>query len=259
MNIPDINIALLQSDLIWENATQNIAAFEKKINSLPQQTQLVVLPEMFTTGFSMHAKHLAEKMDGMTVTWMKNIAAKRKIVLIGSLIIHNDDSYFNRLIVAYPNQSIAFYDKRHLFSFAGEHLHYKAGDKQLIIQINGWKICVNICYDLRFPVWLRNTSDYDMLIFVANWPEKRNSMWETLLKARAIENQSYVVGVNRVGTDANQHYYCGNSGIYSPLGDLLIYNTNEDCVLNYSLKYQTLQNCRKQFPFLKDRDIFKLF
>lgn len=254
----DLNISLLQTDIVWENPQENRRLLEAKINALQGKQHIIVLPEMFSTGFSMAPQKLAEPMDGDTVNWMKEQSTKNRCVIAGSLIIEEDGNYYNRLIWVLPNGELAFYNKRHLFSYAGENEHYTPGDKRMIAQVNGWKICLQVCYDLRFPVWARNTDDYDILLYVANWPIQRNDIWETLLKARAIENMSFVVGVNRVGADGNGHQYIGNSSIYSPVGELLLKETHLETVLSYSFKHSMLEEYRNKFPFLNDRDDFIL-
>jgi omega-amidase len=254
----NLHICLLQTDIVWENPAANRAALSDTILALDSQPHIIVLPEMFSTGFSMQPHQVAETMDGATVQWMQTMAAQKKCILSGSVMIHEDGHYYNRLLWVLPNGQIAHYDKRHLFSYAGEDKHYTPGNKRLIAQVNGWKICLQICYDLRFPVWARNTDDYDILLYVANWPMQRNEVWETLLKARAIENMCYVVGVNRVGTDANGHQYIGNSSIYSPLGALIEKAGNVVTTLTYSFAHSMIEDSRQQFPFLQDKDDFLL-
>lgn len=254
----NLHICLLQTDIVWENPAANRTALSDTILALDTQPHIIVLPEMFSTGFSMHPQQVAETMDGPTVQWMQTMAAQKKCILSGSLMIHEDGHYYNRLLWVLPNGQIAHYDKRHLFSYAGEDKHYTPGNKRLIAQVNGWKICLQICYDLRFPVWARNTDNYDILLYVANWPMQRNEVWETLLKARAIENMCYVVGLNRVGTDANGHQYIGNSSIYSPLGVLIEKVGNEATILKYSFAHSMIEDSRQQFPFLQDKDDFLL-
>ena len=216
-------VSIIQSALFWEDKSRNLAMLEQKIMAITEKTNLVVLPEMFSTGFSMKPALLAETMEGETIAWMKRIAISKKIILTGSIIIEEGGKYFNRLIWMLPNGTWGSYDKRHLFAFAGEDKHYTAGKKRLVTSVNGWRVHLQICYDLRFPVWARQQSDetpeYDLLIYVANWPERRNHAWKTLLIARAIENQCYVIGVNRVGEDGNQIAHSGDSMIIDPLGD----------------------------------------
>jgi len=200
-----ISVSIIQSDIIWEDRLSNLENYQNKINQI-ESTDLIVLPEMFTTGFSMNPKDISETMSGETIQWMKANASKMNSAICGSIIIEEDDKYFNRFIWVNPDGSIHHYDKKHLFSFAGEDKNYTSGNNKLIIEYKGWKICPLICYDLRFPVWSRNSEGYDLLIYVANWPDKRKLAWKTLLTARAIENQCYVIGVNRVGKDTKNYY-----------------------------------------------------
>jgi len=241
--------------------------FEKKINGITEKTEIVVLPEMFSTGFSMKPSALAEKMDGTTIEWMKRIAAEKKIILTGSVIIEEEDHYYNRLIWMLPNGQYGMYDKRHRFAFAGEDDKYSAGSKRLIASVKGWKINLQVCYDLRFPVWARQTPlleesgkdlEYDVLIYVANWPERRNHAWKTLLQARAIENQCYVAGVNRVGNDGNSIYHSGDSMIVDPLGEVLYSKAHEEDVFTIVLQKEKLEEVRNKFPFWKDGDLFTI-
>ncbi|RYZ26596.1 MAG: nitrilase family protein, partial [Sphingobacteriales bacterium] len=199
-----LRITLIQTELRWENKEANLRMLGDKIRGIQEKTEVVVLPEMFSTGFSMKPESLSETMDGETISWMKELAAEKKIILTGSVIIREGDQYFNRLVWMLPNGQSGIYDKRHRFAFAGEDQHYTAGTKRLIASVKGWRINLMVCYDLRFPVWSRQAgnngeTEYDVLIYVANWPERRSTAWKTLLRARAIENQSFVVGVNRVG------------------------------------------------------------
>src|SRR6478672_6609984 len=232
----------IQSSLHWEDKEANLQMFQEKIFSISQPTEIVVLPEMFSTGFSMQPKKLAEPMDGETVEWMQRIAAKKKIILTGSVIIEADGNFYNRLVWVLPNGQIGYYDKRHLFAYADEDQHYTPGKKRLIASVNGWKINLLVCYDLRFPVWSRQASpltplqrrgeqnppEYDVLIYVANWPEKRVHAWTTLLRARAIENQCYVIGVNRTGEDGNKIHYTGESMAIDPMGEILYHKKDEE-------------------------------
>ena len=241
---------------------------EEKILSIKERTEIVVLPEMFSTGFSMNPEKLAETMNGEAVSWMKRMAKEKNIILTGSLIIEEGGNYFNRLIWMLPNGQSAHYDKRHLFAYGDEHNHYTAGDKRLIASVKGWKINLQVCYDLRFPVWARQAPsqpppkgeekglEYDILIYVANWPERRIAAWKTLLQARAIENQSYVIGVNRVGDDGNDIYHSGDSMVVSPLGDVIYTKSNGEDIFTISLDKEKLIEVRKQFPFGKDADDF---
>ena len=238
--------------------------FEEKINSQVTGSHIVILPEMFSTGFSMKPEKLAESMEGPSVAWMKKIAAGKKIILTGSLIIEDKGHYYNRLIWMLPNGQYGHYDKRHLFAFARENNHYAAGNQRLIASVNGWKINLMVCYDLRFPVWARQQFDeeknfeYDVLVYVANWPERRNTAWKTLLQARAIENQCYVIGVNRVGEDGNGIYHSGDSMVIDPLGNILYQKAHEEDVFTISVEKESLDEIRQKFPFWKDSDEFKL-
>lgn len=235
--------------------------FQQKIENIKERTEIVILPEMFNTGFSMNAEILAETMDGETVQWMKQIAAKQKVILTGSLIIKENDNYFNRLVWMLPNGEYGIYDKRHLFAYANEHQQFTAGNKKLIASVKGWKINLQVCYDLRFPVWARqpnggDETKYDVLINVANWPQKRSMAWDTLLKARAIENQSFVIGVNRVGEDNNEIIYNGGSTIIDPLGERIYQKTNGEDIFTCTLHKEKLEEVRSQFPFLDDADSY---
>lgn len=238
--------------------------FEAKIKSLKQPTHIVVLPEMFSTGFSMQPETLAEKMDGPTVQWMKGIAASNKIILTGSVIIEDEEQYYNRLLWVLPNGEIGYYDKRHLFAYGDEDKHYSAGSNRFIASVNGWKINLMVCYDLRFPVWARQQFhqadgyEYDVLVYVANWPERRKHAWKTLLQARAIENQCYVVGVNRVGTDGAGLTYSGDSMVADSLGSVLYQKENAEDIFTISLDKKHLTEVREKLPFWKEADPFIL-
>jgi len=253
-----LTITIIQSDLHWEDKAANLAMFEKKINGIKEKTEIVLLPEMFSTGFSMNPKTLAETMDGETVAWMKKIATEKKIILTGSIIIEENGNYFNRLVWMLPNGEFGVYDKRHLFAFAEEDKYYSAGNKRLIASVKGWKINLLICYDLRFPVWARQSGEeeYDLLIYVANWPERRIHAWKTLSQARAIENQCYVAAVNRIGKDGNDIHYSGESMIIDPLGEILYHKLNEEDVVTFTLQKEKLEEVRNKFPFWRDADNF---
>jgi predicted amidohydrolase len=259
----------IQASLHWEDKKANLDMFEEKILSIKEKTEIIVLPEMFSTGFSMKPETLSETMDGETVQWMKRIAAEKKIILTGSVIIEDKGNYFNRLIWMLPDGKYGIYDKRHRFAYANEDLHYTAGTKRLIASVKGWKINLLICYDLRFPIWARQaslpgeegeleTSEYDVLIYVANWPEKRIHAWKTLLQARAIENQCYVVGVNRVGDDGNSIHYTGESMIVDPMGEVLYTKKEEEDIFTIALDKTHLEAVREKFPFWKDADKFQI-
>ncbi len=259
-----LSITLIQSKLHWEDKKANIEMFESKINAIPGSPELVILPEMFSTGFSMQPEILAEKMDGATVSWMKRMAKSRRIILTGSIIIEEEGKFYNRLIWMLPTGEFAYYDKRHLFAFAKEDEHFTAGSKRLITSAKGWKINVQVCYDLRFPVWSRqqkngeSDNEFDLLIYVANWPEKRSMVWKTLLRARAIENQCFVVGVNRVGKDGNEIVYSGDSTIIDPVGEIIYSKESEEDVFAFQLQKSHLDEIRSKFPFWKDRDGFSI-
>ncbi|MCB4798489.1 amidohydrolase [Neotamlana laminarinivorans] len=254
-----LEIALIQLDLIWENSEKNRNQITSYIKNLPENVDLVVLPEMFTTGFSMNAKNIAETMQGKTVSWMQQLAIKQNIAITGSIVITENTNFYNRLIFAEPNGNLKLYNKRHTFTFANEDKTYTAGHEKLIINYKGWKICPLICYDLRFPVWARNIEDYDVLIYVANWPKPRINAWDTLLKARAIENMSYCIGVNRVGNDALNNEYCGHSAVYNVLGNsVATFNPNEAGAKTVTLSKSHLKNYRNKFKFLNDKDLFTI-
>jgi omega-amidase len=255
----NLKITLLQSDLAWEDISGNLNAFTTKLNNLKEDTDIVVLPEMFTTGFSMNSENLAEKMTGKSVTWMVDKAQKLGALILGSLIIEEQGHYYNRLIAAFPDATIKYYNKHHLFTLSGEHKFYTAGEKCIQLDYKGWKIRPLICYDLRFPLWARNTDNYDLLIYIASWPKPRINAWDTLLKARAIENMSYVVGVNRIGVDGNNLEYCGHSAVYDALGkNISSTKENKEAVFNVSLNKKELKSIRKKLTFLEDRDCFEL-
>ncbi len=253
-----LSITTIQADLHWEDKKANFDLFSEAINKASEKSKIILLPEMFTTGFSMNTKNLAEEMDGPTVQWMKSQAKNIDKYIVGSIIIKENNHWFNRLIVASPDQEIKYYDKNHLFSYASEHKNYSPGQKELIITIEGVKIAFFICYDLRFPVWCRNSNlKYDIAVYIANWPEKRRNQWITLLKARAIENQSFVVGVNRIGDDGNKIDYSGDSAVYNYLGEKLsTTQPNEHKVENLSLNIDSLKDYRTKFPVYLDADNF---
>lgn len=258
-----LTITLIQTQLFWEDKAANLAMLEQKINAIETATELVVLPEMFSTGFSMRPAQLAETMEGETVSWMKRIAAARKIILTGSVIIEQEGQYYNRLIWMLPNGQYGYYDKRHRFAFAGEDAHYTAGNRRVVAQVNGWKVNLLVCYDLRFPVWARQQlqdgqPEYDLLLYVANWPQRRSHAWQTLLQARAIENQCYVVGLNRVGNDGNDIYHSGDSMVVDPLGQTLYHKADAEDVFTITLQKENLDEVRNKFPFWKDGDSFNL-
>ena len=250
-------VSLIQSDIIWEDKNSNLKKYQEQIDKI-ESTELIILPEMFTTGFSMNPKNISEKMDGETIQWMKDNASKMNSAICGSIIIEEDDKYFNRFIWVNPDNSIYHYDKRHLFSYAGENKNYTPGDSKIIIQYKGWKICPLICYDLRFPVWSRNSEEYDLLIYVANWPAKRKLAWRSLLVARAIENQCYVIGVNRVGIDNSGNLHSGETSIINALGEQLYIKSHSEDLYTNDISKLELEKVRKQLPFLNDKDNFKI-
>ncbi len=267
--MPTLTITTIQTALHWENKAANLAMLEEKIQAIPGKPEIVILPEMFSTGFSMNAAALAETMDGPAVAWMKRIAAEKKIILTGSLIITENGHYYNRLIWMLPNGQYGVYDKRHRFAYAGEDAHYTAGAKRLVASVKGWKIQLLVCYDLRFPVWIRQQvqdaagdglprPEYDVIICVANWPERRNHAWKTLLQARAIENQCYVAAVNRVGHDGNGIYYSGDSMIVDPLGEILYTKAHDEDSCTLTLQREKLEAVRTKLPFWKDADFFTI-
>ncbi len=255
----NLKVALIQSNLIWHNAVENRNNFTKKINQISEEVDLIILPEMFTTGFSMHPKNISETMQGETVQWMKHLAVLKNTAITGSVIIKEDNNFYNRLLFVHPSGEIDSYNKRHLFSLAGEEKVYKAGEEKVIIYFKGWKICPQICYDLRFPVFSRNIEDYDVLFYVANWPKQRINAWDALLKARAIENMSYVIGVNRVGNDTNKLVYNGHSAVYDCLGKIIANTTPfEEEISIVDLDKKEMLTIREKLNFLTDKDSFTL-
>ena len=257
-----LTVSLIQTHLNWEDKKANLAMLEAKIMGIQERTELVVLPEMFSTGFSMQPAKLSESMDGATVGWMKKIAGAKKVILTGSLIIAEQGHYYNRLVWVLPNGTLGYYDKRHRFAFAGEDKEYTPGNKRMIASVKGWKINLQVCYDLRFPVWGRQQTgehpEYDILLYVANWPAGRNHAWKTLLTARAIENQCYVIGVNRVGMDGNGIEHSGDSMVIDALGATLYHKAGEEDIHTIILQKEPLQEIRERFPFWKDADDFKI-
>ena len=262
----ELKVAIIQADLVWENPTENRNRFEKKITNLAKQpVDLIVLPEMFTTGFTMNAEKLAEKMDGETVLWMQKMAKKTNAAIIGSIIVSENKNYYNRLLFIHPSGKINTYDKRHTFTLAGENKVFSEGKEKITIEYRGWRICPFICYDLRFPVWSRNTENYDILLYVASWPKPRINAWKSLLKARAIENMCYTIGVNRVGKDVHNYEYTGNSIFIDCMGNSLsnslekeILITGKEVVILKTLKKDFQENWRKRLSFLEDKDNFSI-
>lgn len=255
----NLNIAIIQADLAWEDIGENLKMFEEKITATTADVDLFILPEMFSTGFTMNARKLAEPTNGPTLNWMKKIAREKSAAITGSLIIKEGVDYFNRLYFVYPDTTFESYDKHHTFTLAKEHETYTAGTDRLIVDYKGWKICPLVCYDLRFPVWARNTEDYDLLIYVANWPKTRINAWDVLLQARAIENMTYCVGVNRTGLDGNNFEYTGHSAVYDSLGKALFdQETEAEFTKVVLLDKKHLTETRNKLKFLQDRDKFTL-
>ena len=259
-----LKIALVQTDTLWEKRDNNLKNLSQKIESVSNDVDLIVLPELFSTGFTMNAKPVAETMQGKSVLWMLDQAKKKDCLLIGSLIINENEKIFNRLVVAFPPDNhkdgeIKYYDKRHLFTYAGEEKVFSAGNKRMIFEYKGFKICPLVCYDLRFPVWARNDEDFDILIYVANWPNARMFAWDTLLKARAIENLCYVVGVNRVGADNNNLVYSGHSAVIDTFGKIILdFEENQEAIKTAVLEKKHITKTRNRFRFLEDRDVFEI-
>jgi len=254
-----LHITLIQPDIVWEDKEANLRQYETILAGITGPRQVVALPEMFTTGFSMAPERLAEPMDGNSVAWMAKMAVEHRCILTASLMIVEDAKYYNRMLWVQPDGRIGFYDKRHLFAYGHEDKHYTAGETRLIAQVNGWRINLQVCYDLRFPVWARNQGDqYDVLLYVANWPEQRSLAWKTLLQARAIENMCYVAGVNRVGADPKGNNYTGDSSVFGPLGELIWQETNNATWHTVTLDKTLLQKTRTTLPFLNDADKFML-
>jgi omega-amidase len=268
LQTPALSIAALQTSLHWEDKAKNLHHINEKIRAFNEPCELLMLPEMFSTGFSMSPEKFAEESDGPTLNWMRELAASRNFAVTGSFIVKENGNFYNRLYWVNPDGTYQFYNKRHLFRMAGEDRHYSAGHDKLIIDFKGWKICPMVCYDLRFPVWSRNKSeiihdkrvyDYDLLLYVANWPERRSYAWKTLLAARAIENLAYVAGVNRIGNDGNFIYHSGDSAIYNFKGEVItsaLIATEE--VIYTGLSKQELDEFRKSFPAGADADTFEL-
>ena len=259
MEAEHLKIAMIQSNLVWENPEQNRINFTKKIESISEEVDIIVLPEMFTSGFTMNASKVAETIDGETVTWMQHISSNKNVAIVGSIVIKDNNNFYNRLLFITPKGDITFYDKRHTFTLAGEDKVYSAGTEKGIIDYKGWKICSLICYDLRFPVWARNTEDYDVLMYVANWPKPRISAWDTLLKARAIENMCYCIGVNRVGVDGVNSEYSGHSAVYDVLGkEITSFKPNNEDIQIATLEKRHIEAYRNKLKFLNDRDCFTI-
>lgn len=254
----NLKITIIQSELHWENAAANRDMFSEKIKNIEGETDLIILPEMFTTGFSMNAKKLAEPNDGETLQWMIQEAKNYNTAITGSVIIKEENNFYNRLFFVFPDGTHEKYDKKHTFTLARENETYTNGTERIIVNYHGWKICPLVCYDLRFPVWARNTEDYDVLIYVANWPKVRTVAWDTLLRARAIENMAYCIGVNRVGYDGNDHEYIGHSAVYDVLGKQISSSAFGEFIETVILEKKHISTNRKHLQFLNDRDQFTL-
>jgi omega-amidase len=250
---------LIQPDILWKNTMANLEKYSDMLKGLNERCDLVLLPEMFNTGFCTDPEFIAEDMDGETIQWMTTTAKSMNLAIAGSIIIKQHGRYFNRLICANPTGEIYSYNKRHLFRMAGEEAKFTPGQKQLIVKQNEWRIAFQICYDLRFPVWSRNRNDYDVLVYLSNWPAARSDVWNILLRARAIENQCYVIGVNRVGTDGNGIFYSGESMVISPKGTVLgAVESPKEGLGTYAISMRDLNDFRAKFPIWKDWDEFEL-
>ncbi|RYJ53040.1 amidohydrolase [Flavobacterium petrolei] len=253
-----MQVTLIQAPLIWENPKSNRNYFEARINSITENVDLIVLPEMFTSGFTMNPEHVAETVEGKTITWLKVLAKARKCAITGSLVIVENGNFYNRLVFVFPSGAIQFYDKRHLFTLAGEDKVYTSGNQKIVVDYLGWKICPLICYDLRFPAFSRNSEDYDLLIYVASWPKIRTNAWDALLKARAIENMSYAIGVNRIGADANGYEYIGHSQAVDFLGNYVLKPEESEGCFTVQLDQEKMLETRQKLGFLNDRDCFEI-
>lgn len=251
-------VSLIQAPLVWENPSENRLYFEQKIKSISQQTDLIVLPEMFTSGFTMKPQQVAETMQGKTISWLIELAIAKNAAITGSLVIQEEEAFFNRMVFVFPSGKIEYYNKRHLFTLAGEEKVYQPGNEKKVIDYNNWKICLQVCYDLRFPVFARNTEEYDLLIYVANWPKVRINAWDILLKARAVENLTYVIGVNRIGLDDNDHEYVGHSQVIDELGNYILEAQLNEHIFHVELDKEKMLETRKKLNFLNDRDYFSI-
>lgn len=258
MNMPEeLKIALVQTSILWEDPEGNRTNLSTKIESIPSEVDLIVFPEMFTTGFTMTPGNLSDSEGKETLLWMQETAKSKSTAIVGSIPYHEKNEYTNRLYFIEPSGKTYWYDKRHTFTLAGEDKVYKSGNERLIIDYKGFKICPMICYDLRFPVWARYDGDYDVLLYVANWPKPRIAAWDTLLKARAIENMAYCIGVNRIGEDANKLQYSGHSSVYDCLGEQIAYSEKEE-IIHATIFKEHLVSIREKLKFLDDKDRFTL-
>ena len=258
-----LDVTLVQTEIVWQAAQENChniaARLEQHLRTADSaSTDLIVLPEMFNSGFTMNAEKVAETMDGATVQWMRTVADKYQAAVTGSLVIQDEGKNYNRMVFAKPGGQLEYYDKRHLFRMADEDKRYAAGDRQVTVDWAGWRIALNVCYDLRFPVWCRARNNVDLMLFVASWPAARRYPWQSLLKARAIENLSYVIGVNRIGTDANGIDHCGDSALIDYMGKEINSLQDRDCLINLSLDARALASYREKFPAWMDSDDFSI-
>jgi omega-amidase len=253
-----MKIALIQTSLTWENPIENRSHLAQKITGFMEDVDLIVLPEMFSSGFTMNPQKVAESMEGETILWLQHMAKAKNCAIIGSLVIAENGNFYNRLVFVFPTGEIQHYDKRHLFTLAGEDKVYTRGTQKLIVEYKGFKICPLVCYDLRFPVFARNVEDYDVLIYVANWPKPRINAWDILLKARAVENMCYTIGVNRIGIDANKHEYIGHTQAVDFLGNNLIEPQESEGVFIVELNKEQVLETRKKLAFLNDKDKFTI-
>lgn len=261
----DLTVAIIQSSLHWEDVDANLAMFEEKIWNIGEAVDVIILPEMFNTGFSMAASQLAEVKGLKTHKWLLQMASQKQALVGGSYMVKDGTNYYNRFFAAFPDGTYETYDKRHLFTLAKEEQYYTGGTERIIIDYKGWKICPMVCYDLRFPVWSKNkfnagtgTFEYDLLTYVASWPKPRIGAWDTLLKARAIENQAYALGCNRVGKDGNDYEYVGHSAFYDYLGDTMDFLDMDEGILIRTLDRDALDQFRKRYAFLPDSDDFSI-
>ncbi|MFD2597825.1 amidohydrolase [Sphingobacterium corticis] len=254
-----IKVTVFQAYLFWENVEKNLQNLSLRLSALREKTDLIILPEMFNTGFTMNVEQCAETMSGPTMHWMFDLSKKFDCVVAGSLIIEEEGKYFNRFVWMSPDGTFVHYDKRHLFGMAKEDELFSPGTSRVVLNIKGWRICPMVCYDLRFPVWSRNENNaYDLLVYTANWPDKRSAHWRALIPARAIENQAFVIGVNRVGHDGNEVYYSGGSMCISPAGDVVYYKPEDEDLYTFTLNPKDLIETREKLPFLKDQDKFTI-
>jgi predicted amidohydrolase len=258
MNDKNLHLSIIQSEIFWEDINKNLGHLDALLSQVPSSTDLILLPEMFTTGFSMNICNLAEDIDGKTLKWMQTTAIKKNAAISGSIIFEEKEKYYNRLFWVNPDGKYFIYNKRHLFHNGNEDKFYERGYERLIVNFRGWRICPLICYDLRFPVWSRNNNAFDLLLYVANWPAARNHVWNILLRARAIENQCFVAGTNRVGRDGENIHYIGESCVIHPKGyPLVLSHEPVEQILNCTLSLKDMQDFRMKFPVLNDADELK--